>query len=638
MEPEEKEKILIVDDVPGNISVLVDILGESYDIYAATNGVDALQAVMDTPPHLILLDVVMPGMDGFEVCRRLQASETTRSIAIIFITANNDNREEVYGLGLGALDFITRPLNPPVVLARVKTHLELRRARVQALDASRAKSAFLATMSHEIRTPLNGIIGFADLLCHAHLDDENNKYAHIILNSGNALLAIVNDILDFANLEAGKLVLESRLFNLQDLVDHINDFFSLSAREKRLNFSCQLLPNTPCLLLGDMQRLRQVLLALLGNALKFTDKGSISLIIHPHKLAGRQVQLGFTVKDTGVGIPPEARHSLFQAFYQVDASITRKYGGIGLGLVISSRLVSMMGGEIQVESQTGEGTTIGFTANFQQPLMEDVLNLPLPRQVVGAEGRTMPWKILLVDDDDNSQVLLATLLNNWGIEQVALAESGERAFALWQQGDFDLIFMDVQMKEMDGFEATSLIRREEYERQDGRHIPIVAVTADVNDETKRACLQAGMDEFLVKPLQPDQLLRIINYFFYGPVRLEQDGESVLAVSSQLFPAWDENLYSSSMTASLPSSHKDWLAKIIESINTINYGISHNQFHQISQAAKNLMDIAKLLDNNRLYDKALRVLMAVRSNDEGQIRQTGEELSFEYMTGTLFPDG
>ena len=332
-----ESRILIVDDTPGNIEILATILGDQYNLSIATNGLDALAIARAKNPDLILLDIVMPEMDGFQVCKMLKEDPATANISLVFVTAKSDPADEARGFALGAVDFFTKPVSRLVVLARVHSHLELRRQKKALEKLSKAKSEFLANMSHEIRSPMNAIMGMTELTLNTQLTEEQRTNLEIVHNSSQTLLGLINDILDFSKIEAGKLRLEEIPFDLRGQVENACQTMAVKAHQKDLELYCRIAPNIPETLLGDPLRLTQVLINLINNAIKFTQLGEIIVQVKPmiaKKDGDEQVWLRVMVQDTGIGIPADRVDHIFERFSQVDGSTTRQFGGTRLDSVI----------------------------------------------------------------------------------------------------------------------------------------------------------------------------------------------------------------------------------------------------------------------------------------------------------------
>lgn len=515
MDEKKTARILIIDDSAINILLISKILEQKHFLLdSARNGKTALIKAHEQQFDLILLDVIMPDMDGFEVCRRLKKSSDTKDIPIIFLTAMNDEKSIVRGFETGAVDYVLKPFNETELLARVTTHLELRRSKEElqkakeiAEKASQYKSEFLANMSHEIRTPLNSIIGMVELTKETELNPQQREYLDIIGLSSQTLLSLINDIIDFSKIEANQIILENIGFDLTKVIQDVALMLDSKVKEKGLQFNIHIDDSIPKYVEGDPVRLSQILLNLSTNAVKFTDRGEVNIHVQCLSEDDDKITIIFDVTDTGIGIAQKDFNKLFKSFSQVDVSTTRLHGGTGLGLAISQRLVGLMKGRIGVESTLGEGSKFWFKVTLKKA-----------KHAVKPKDKSSPSdvrynpvinNILVVEDNLLNQKVIRFLLQKYQYN-IDIAENGRLALSLFKNKKYDLVFMDINMPEMDGYEATRMIRNYENENHALQKVKIIAMTANAMKGDEEKCLAAGMDGYVSKPFRSEELKAVLN--------------------------------------------------------------------------------------------------------------------------------
>lgn len=506
--------LLIVDDKADNLRILSDLLIDDYRLLIAKTGKHAIDQATNHSPDLILLDVIMPDMTGFDVIKELKSSNSTKDIPIIFVTGLDSSEHEVKGLELGAVDYIYKPFNPVIVRARISTQIKLIEQNKQLSKLSsklerslEAKSRFLANMSHEIRTPLATIIGYTETILNGEIPDAEQLNAIQIINdSGIHLLSLINDILDFSKIEAGQLNIELVPSNLIELIKQVQLMCKELIGNKDISLTVQIDNQIPEQINTDPTRLKQILINLTHNAIKFTEQGSVFI-----QVKCTESHLMFKVVDTGIGIANEKVEKLFAPFHQAEDSTTRRFGGTGLGLSISRSLAKKLGGEIKGSSEQNKGSEfIASIALHPQQQCEWIDQAGYEQYqhrkfCLKSAANRYHGKVLLAEDEPHNRRLFEIMLDNFGLDVTAV-ENGKQMLETALAEDFDLIVSDVQMPEISGQEAMQLLRGS------GIMTPVIALTANVMKHEVAGYIEAGFNDHLAKPVSREALIaKLDNY-------------------------------------------------------------------------------------------------------------------------------
>jgi signal transduction histidine kinase len=526
-----KAKILIVDDDPSKVMAIEAVLqGLGQTLVSVASGEAALRRLLSEDFAVILLDVNMPGIDGFETAEFIRRGRLSEHVPVIFLTAHADDALQDRGYALGAVDYLLMPATPDVLRAKVGVFIDLfqkseqvrlqaeqrvqlaeeQAARIEAERASVAKSQFLTNISHELRTPMTAIIGMTDLSLMETLPANVREYLGAVQTNAHLLLELLNEILDLSKLEAGTLTLESAPLQLRKILGELKHTFGHRADQRGLMLEVIVDPAVPNHLVGDSLRLRQVIFNLLANAIKFTERGRVTLDVRIESSCDREAWIRFAVSDTGIGISEHDQDRIFSPFTQVDASTKRRRDGAGLGLAISADLIRAMGGSRSVESELGKGSEFSFIV----PLLIDrskLDNVPNPNNTCelgsfkapSEQSEVLPLRVLLAEDTPTNQQLVRHALGRRG-HQVVVAGDGRTAVDLARRGQYDIILMDLQMPDMDGLEATAAIRS-----LPEKQPPIIALTAHSMVGDRERCLAAGMRNYLSKPIDLRELISMV---------------------------------------------------------------------------------------------------------------------------------
>jgi CheY-like chemotaxis protein len=556
-------RVLIVEDSPTQAQQLAFILEDAgFEVETAPDAEYGFASLGRNHFDLVVSDLILPGASGFDLCRRIKARPGGSALPVIVLTSQADPVNVLRGLEAGADGFMTKECEPAEVVGRIrrvlardrsrptgprpkptpvvfldhqfqitaereqlldvlasafedvvhlnerfraeiayrrKVEAELQQAREAAEAANRAKSAFLATMSHEVRTPMNGIIGMTELALNTELNAEQREYLQMVKACADSLLCLINDILDFSKIEAGKMELDAVSFSLRETLGDTVKMLGVRVHPKNLELVCDIVAEAPDALVGDPLRLRQVVVNLVGNAIKFTEEGEVVLSVAPESDGPSDTtQLHFSVRDTGIGIPADKQATIFEAFHQADGATARRYGGTGLGLAISSRLVSMMGGRIWVESEPGTGSTFHFTARFA-PALAPVK--PLPDLPV----RLHDLPVLVVDDNATNRRIYKELLTQWHMRPTTVADAKAALMALARatatKQPFGLVILDAIMPQVDGFALAEQIRQQ----PEFAGAVLMLASSSFAAEAPR-CQKLGIAVRLMKPVKQSELL------------------------------------------------------------------------------------------------------------------------------------
>jgi signal transduction histidine kinase len=530
----EKINLLIVDDRPENIVALEALLKrDDLNLITTTLPNEALRLCWEKDIAIAMVDVQMPGMDGFELVEILKSNPRTKDILIIFVTAiSTETKYAVKGLNSGAVDYLYKPLDPFISSAKVDSFIQLVRsqreikrknqemesyqkklieAKELAEQGKRIKENFLANMSHEIRTPINGIIGIANLLNKTALTDEQHKMVELLEISSESLLGVINDILDLSKIESGKFRITRAETDVIKQCQSVINILTIRAKEKDLALKMEIDENVPQYILADSLRLNQILMNLIGNAIKFTEKGSVTLKVKVIDRKGNNRKICFSVIDTGIGIAKQNISKIFETFEQADEQTTIKFGGTGLGLAIVKNLAELKGGGLEVISEENKGSTFNFSNWYEIVEGKERLNKEEVFKFLPFENAS----VLVAEDNMINQFLITKILKDWNIT-IKVANNGQEAIDLLKENNYDLILMDTFMPVMNGLDAIKQIRKGYAPGKE--NIPIITFSAAVMEEDRKTAIGAGADDMISKPFEMETLYKKIKLFVEGSHR------------------------------------------------------------------------------------------------------------------------
>jgi signal transduction histidine kinase len=645
-------QVLVVDDEVSVCKMLcMCIQRAGFACESALDGESAIRILSEQKIEVVITDINMPGMDGIELTRKVKSAF---DIDVLVMTGQIEAYAYEEIIATGASDFIQKPVSAKELILRLRRVLRerdllrqqreslsvMRKAKEQAESANRAKSEFLANMSHELRTPMNGVMGMLSLAQGTPLTEEQREYLSLAMSSAESLLRNIDDILDFSRIEAGKLGIESVPITLSSVMTTAMQPFTLQAKAKEVTLGYQIDPSVPDTFLGDPDRLRQVLMNLFGNAVKFTETGRVEGHVRLAENDPETIILHFQVRDTGIGVMETHVETIFNAFTQADGSLTRRYGGMGLGLSICKRLVEMMDGRIWVESKIGEGSCFNFTARFRK-LSPRLVSSEEKENTVGLkeENGHPPEKelnLLLVDDNGISRQVGQDILLKLGY-RVTTAENGIMGIETFNRERFDLVLMDLEMPEMDGFEAARIIRESAADR--GLRVPIIALTAHVFEDVLRKCREAGMEGHIAKPYS----LTTLNQEIARIIRPETsncppcplpDGQSApqthtgvtIDMGKDIKEAWENP---SGQALQLPKTPRNMMDQAFDKLDQLRRLIVAKSAGQTAVQLGQLKRLTEQLGTEALTDEIFRLQMMVRKAEwercESQMLTIGTEL-------------